>query len=345
MVPVIKNGILLSRSSFSFDEMGVLNPAVIRQGNTIHLLYRAVRKGNHSTLGYCVLETPLKVGERAQGAILTPCFDYESHGIEDPRIVFIDGLYYLSYTAYDGLNALGALAISADLKSFDRKGIIVPQFSFEEVKEFLDGKPPINEKYQRYHAHHDSYTRAGNKKLVWDKNLVFFPRRIDGKLTFIHRIKPDIQLASCYELSELTPIFWRDYLTHLEDHIVLSPRYDHESSYIGGGCPPLETTGGWLLIYHSVHDTSNGYVYTASAALLDLNPPHRELARLPYPLIQPEFAWETRGEVNNVIFPTGILLEGDTLYIYYGAADEQIAVASVSLSHLLNELLHQSIHA
>jgi predicted GH43/DUF377 family glycosyl hydrolase len=88
-----------------------------------------------------------------------------------------------------------------------------------------------------------------------------------------------------------------------------------------------------------VHDTIKGYVYSACAALLDLENPQKEIARLPYALFKPEHDWELKGEVNNVCFPTGVYVAEDTLYIYYGAADEQIACASVSLSALLKELL------
>jgi predicted GH43/DUF377 family glycosyl hydrolase len=87
-----------------------------------------------------------------------------------------------------------------------------------------------------------------------------------------------------------------------------------------------------------VHDTIKGYVYSACAALLDLKNPQKEIARLPYPLFYPEKEWELKGEVNNVCFPTGAVAEDDTLYIYYGAADERIAVASVSVKELLAEL-------
>ncbi len=79
--------------------------------------------------------------------------------------------------------------------------------------------------------------------------------------------------------------------------------------------------------------------YSACAALLDLENPQQEIARLPYPLFSPEFPWEKIGTVNNVCFPTGTALFDDTLYIYYGAADEQIAIASIQLSDLLKELL------
>jgi predicted GH43/DUF377 family glycosyl hydrolase len=93
------------------------------------------------------------------------------------------------------------------------------------------------------------------------------------------------------------------------------------------------------MIYHGVHDSSKGYVYSACAALLDLHNPQIEIARLPYPLFKPELVWELKGEVNNVCFPTGAVLFGDALYIYYGAADERIATVSVSMSALLTELL------
>jgi predicted GH43/DUF377 family glycosyl hydrolase len=132
---------------------------------------------------------------------------------------------------------------------------------------------------------------------------------------------------------------WQKYLICFEEHILLTAKHKFEISYIGGGCPPIETELGWLLIYHAVHDTIDGYVYSACAALLDLENPHKEIARLPYPLFKPQKEWELNGVVNNVCFPTGAITQDDTLYIYYGAADEQIAMVSVSLSHLLKELI------
>ena len=174
--------------------------------------------------------------------------------------------------------------------------------------------------------------------MVWDKNVIFFPRRINGKLHFLHRIKPDIQIVCVNDLNELNPDFWQNYLLRFKDHVVLYPKLKHEISYIGGGCPPIETKEGWLIIYHGVYDTIKGFVYCACAALLDLENPEKVLARLPYALFQPELDWELKGEVNNVCFPTGAVVIDDKLYIYYGAADERIACASMSLSELLSEL-------
>ncbi|UFH33941.1 hypothetical protein LNP04_04870 [Chryseobacterium sp. C-71] len=87
-----------------------------------YLFYRAVAKRNISTIGYCSLLNPLEVQERYEYPILQTEFEYEKHGIEDPRIVKIEDIFYLTYIAYDGINALGALAISKDLKNWQKLG-------------------------------------------------------------------------------------------------------------------------------------------------------------------------------------------------------------------------------
>ncbi len=343
MIQVKKEGIVLKKTTLGFESEGVLNPAVISEGNCIHLFYRAVGKGNYSTIGYCKLKEPLKVGERYDIPVLFPQFDYESHGVEDPRITKIDELFYLTYTAYDGVNALGALAVSKDLLHFEKQGLIVPQINYDEFSNLAECKCIIHEKYQRYNERGRVLEKQGKKTFLWDKDLIFFPKRINDKLYFLHRIKPDIQIVAVNNLQELSTEFWNHYFLNFNDNIVLSPKYEHEISYIGGGCPPIETEYGWLLIYHSVHDTIKGYVYSACAALLDLQNPQKETARLPYPLFKPELEWELKGSVHDVCFPSGTVLLQDTLYIYYGAADEQIACASVSISALLNELMLNTI--
>ncbi len=339
MTEVKKEGILLTKSILGFENEGVLNPAVIKEGDHVHLFYRAVSKGNYSSIGYCRLKGPLSLEERSDIPVIFPQFENESHGVEDPRIVKIEDMYYLTYTAFDGLNALGALAVSKDLIHFEKQGLIVPQISYEEFSHLAGSKSLVNEKYLRYNNHSHTPENPVKIKYLWDKNVIFFPRRINGKLFFLHRIRPDIQIVAVNDLHELTHEFWQNYFLNLSECIVLSPKHKHEVSYIGGGCPPIETEYGWLLIYHGVHDTVKGYVYSACAALLDLENPGKEIARLPYALFKPELEWELKGEVNNVCFPTGTALFDDTLYIYYGAADEQIACASVSLSALLKELI------
>ncbi len=343
MIAVKKEGVLLHKTELPFENEGVLNPAAIKEGDSVHLFYRAVQEGNHSTIGYCKLKGPLEVELRYKLPVIFPEFEYESQGLEDPRIVKIDDLYYLTYTAYDGVNALGALATSTDLIHFEKQGVVVPKISYQNFARLLVLKE-TTEKYLYYNEHERSIKSQGKQQFLWDKNLIFFPKRIGGKLCFLHRIKPDIQiLVSVENLKELNDAFWVDYFLKLDTHIVLSPKFEHEKSYIGGGCPPIETAEGWLLIYHGVHDSRKGYVYSACVALLDLHNPQIEIARLPYPLFKPELVWELKGEVNNVCFPTGAVLFGDALYIYYGAADERIATVSVSMSALLTELLLNKI--
>lgn len=340
MIQVKKEGILLSKSDLEFENEGVLNPAVIKDGDSVHVFYRAVQNGNHSTIGYCRMDGPLTIVERWDKPIIVPEFDYESHGVEDARITKIDDTFFMTYTGYDGTNARGALAISKDLKHFERQGLIVPNMTYAEFVSIVESSQKINEEYWLNQKFYYQATDLKKKSLLWDKNVIFFPRRIHGKLYFLHRLRPGIQIVSVKSLKELTDAFWKDYFLNLHEYIVMDPVHAHEASYIGSGCPPIETEYGWLLIYHGVERTEAGqFIYSACAALLDLNNPVKEIARLPYPLFSPEYEWELLGEVNNVVFPTGTALFGDTLFIYYGAADSVIACATVNFSNLAAELL------
>ena len=339
MVTIKREGIILECTDLNFESESVMNPAVIAEENTVHMLYRAVREGNYSTIGYCRLEGPLKVVQRNKEPLISPEFDYESQGVEDPRIVKIGDVYYLTYTAYDGMSAVGAYAVSGDLAHFEKKGVITSQFTFRQFKRLMMSHEHLIGKYFRSYNKRESKTNSGKKIYLTDKNVVFFPRKINGKFYFMHRIKPDIQLVCVEKLEDLTTKFWTDYFIDFSNKILLKPQYDHEASYIGAGCPPIETPEGWLLIYHSVYDTPGGYVYSACAALLDLNDPSIELARLPYPLFTPDPDYELLGVVNRVCFATGTALFDDRLYIYYGAADKCIACISVKLQELVNELI------
>jgi predicted GH43/DUF377 family glycosyl hydrolase len=339
MIKVKKEGVLFTKTDLEFENEGVLNPAVIREGDSVHLFYRAVRKGNNSSIGYCRLDGPLTIAERWDKPFMISEFEYESHGVEDPRIVKIDNLFYMTYTGYDGTNARGALAISKDLKHFKKKGIIVPPITYAEFVFLVESEGKVNENYYRNYKFYYQEADPDKKIMLWDKNVIFFPRKLNGKLVFLHRIRPGIQIVSVDSLKELTKEFWKNYFLNLQEHIVLDPLYPHESDYMGSGCPPIETKQGWLLIYHGVQKSQFGLVYSACAALLDLNDPLKVLARLPYALFSPEYEWELYGEVNNVVFPTGTAIFGNTLFIYYGAADTQIACASVNLSELIAELL------
>ena len=341
MVTIKKEGIILYHTDLEFENDGVLNPAVYQDGNTVHLFYRAVREGNFSTIGHAKLNGPLEVKDRLGEPLIAPSSEIDKQGVEDARIVKIDDTFYMSYTSYDGINALGSYATSKDLKEFKKHGIIVPQVDYKTFCELTSNNHHLNDRYAYYNCEKEGEEERHG--FISDKNLIFFPRKIDGKFTFLHRIRPDIQIASVNDLTELTTEFWHSYLQNLEENILLTSKYDHESSYIGGGCPPIETPEGWLVIYHGVRKSEEGYVYSACASLLDLEDPSKEIARLPYPLFTPDQKWELTGYVNNVVFPTGTARFDERLYIYYGAADKRIAAVSLEFDELVNALLDNKI--
>jgi len=326
--------ILESRPDFEFENLGVLNPACVEKDGLIHLFYRAIRQDRLSSIGYCQIKDD-KIIYRADKAILVPEYDYESQGIEDPRITFFEGKYYLLYTAYDGQNALVAYAVSSDLISWEKRGVISPQMSYDRAEDIFR-----NNQLDKRYAHFERWYRfsRGEKVKLWEKDTALFPKRINGKMAMIHRVLPGIQICYFDNFSDLNNNYWEKYLANLSKYIVIDPQTKFESAYLGGGCVPIETDRGWLLIYHGVDIENNQRFYSAGAMLLDKDDPQKVIGRLPYPLFSPEADWEKQGVVNNVVFPTGAVVKDGLLSIYYGAGDKRIAVKSVIIKDLLEEL-------
>jgi beta-1,4-mannooligosaccharide/beta-1,4-mannosyl-N-acetylglucosamine phosphorylase len=110
-----------------------------------------------------------------------------------------------------------------------------------------------------------------------------------------------------------------------------------QGTKIGGGPAPIETTEGWLMFYHGVSGTCNGYVYSMGAAILDIDDPSKVLYRTRDYLLTPEKEYETTGFVPNVAFPCATLHDADTgrIAIYYGAADTYTAVAYCEVNELV----------
>lgn len=343
MITVEKHGIILSPTNREFENNGVLNPGIYQEGNTVHILYRAVQEGNLSTIGYAKTEGPIKIVERLEHPLIIRDFDYEKHGVEDPRIVKIEDTYYITYTAYDGINAMGALATSKDLIHFEKHGIITPKINYQEYEKLiLCCGAKLNPKYHHYYNLFAQIGLVGDEfRFLRDKDLTFFPRKINGKFALLHRIWPGIQIVYFDHWEDLTKSFWENYIKNLSDFIVIDPKGVFEVSYIGAGGPPIETKNGWLMIYHGVQESLKGVIYHAKAALLQLDKPENEIARLDLPLFSPTKQWEIEGTVNDVVFPTGQALFGDDLYIYYGAADKHIAVAKININELILELVKQ----
>ena len=337
MVSIKREGIILKPSKRKFESKGVFNPACIRRGKYVHMFYRAWDKNNRSTIGYCKLEGPLKVVERATKPILFPEESYELN-IEDPRIVCLNGTYYLTYIAYDGRNVRIAYATSKDLKKFTKKGTISPEMSYSKADSlFSQCKQKLKDRYFLFSSYYEKGETKGS--ILWDKDAFLFPKKIKGKYALVHRILPDIQVIYFKNFKELTSLkYWEKYLKKLCDYILLESKHWYETRNVGGGCPPIETDKGWLLIYHAVDDMDVGRTYRAGAALLDLHDPTKVIGHHHEPLFSPTEKWEKKGNVDNVVFPTGAVVFDKRLYIYYGAADTRIGVVSVDLNELLDEL-------
>ena len=338
MIEVKSEGIILESSENGFENQAVLNPATIEAGGVTHMFYRAVRRGDMvSSIGYCQLEGN-KVVNRSDKPILFPEYDYEKMGVEDPRIIFLDGVYYLFYTVYDGKNALFAYATSTDLTHFVKQGIISPRISYREASHLFEhSKVKLRERYFLFDAY--IRDRSGEDILLWEKDAFIFPRKIKGQFALIHRVLPGIQVITFDDFKDLTENYWKDHLRNLGEYVVLDSECQFESRNVGGGCPPIETKDGWLLIYHGVEDTTrHGKIYHTGAALLDSGNPTKVIGRLKKPLFSPIEPWEKQGDVNNVVFPTGTVLKDGRLFIYYGAADKMIAAKSLDIEELLKEL-------
>ncbi|MCL5410273.1 MAG: pesticidal protein Cry7Aa [Patescibacteria group bacterium] len=333
MVEIKNEGVILE-PVYEFEKGGVFNPACVSVGDEVWMYYRAVSNNDVSTIGFCKIKDDMVV-ERQDGPILAPEYDYEAKGLEDPRITCVDGTYYLFYTAYDGKNAQIAYATTKKLPHFQKQGLVFPKITYEKAGE-LFRKTNLSLRYKVFEE--ECQKAVGQNALLWEKDAFLFPEKIDGKFALGHRILPGIQIIYFKEFKELTNNFWHDYLTDLDKHVVIEPKFWFDSESVGGGCPPLKTEYGWLLIYHTVEYSSLGRCYHAAAALLDLDSPKKVVGRLSEPLFSPELNFEKKGIADNVVFPTTILRNGDRLKIYYGAADRVIALRSLNYKELIDAL-------
>lgn len=336
-IKVEKLGPVLEPTANLFENKAVLNPACYQEGEFVHVFYRAISEDDDkSRIGYAKLKGPTEVVERWNKPIIEREAMYEVMGVEDPRIVKIDGVFYLTYTAHDGKNAVIALATGKDFRNFKKEGVISPQLTYDEAGEIFR-QEHLKDQYAMFEAFYEEF--GGDDILLWEKDAILFPKKINGKFALLHRILPDIHIVYFDNFDQLkSKDFWIEYLNHLPEYTVLENKYWFETRHIGGGAPPIETEDGWLFIFHSVEEENKGRTYRASAVLLDRNDPRKVIGRLREPLFSPDQDWETVGMVNNVVFPTGTARFGDDLYIYYGAADRLIAVARVSLKELIEAL-------
>lgn len=179
-----------------------------------------------------------------------------------------------------------------------------------------------------------NYIRLENPFLPFNRNGVLFPRKINGMYYMLSRPSDsghtpfgDIFVSASPDLK-----FWGL-------HRFVFGRNDlwWQNVKVGSGCNPIETDGGWLLFYHGVTGTCNGFVYSMGGAILDINDPSKVLYRCRNWLMTPQKDYEEKGFVPNVVFPCSALLEKETgkIALYYGAADSYLGLAFTTLDEVI----------
>jgi beta-1,4-mannooligosaccharide/beta-1,4-mannosyl-N-acetylglucosamine phosphorylase len=180
----------------------------------------------------------------------------------------------------------------------------------------------------------EKFYQLENAYLPYNRNGVLFPRKIGGKYAMLSR-------PSDRGHTPFGDIFYSESpdMCHWGRHrFVMGTVGGWQSTKIGAGPTPIETGEGWLLIYHGVLTSCNGFVYSFGAALLDLHQPWKVLHRAKPYLMSPQMLYECVGDVPNVVFPGAALTDAATgrIAIYYGAADTVTCMAHTRVEPLID---------
>jgi len=301
------NPILRALPEHAWEAKAVFNPAAIEIDDTVYIFYRTTSADNQSYIGLAVSTDGLHIDERLPNPIYPLRSLYElpqksgmTAGAEDPRVTRIGDTLYMLYTAYDGV--LPRLAMSS---------IGVSDF--------------VNRTYGAW-----TLPIIISPPGVADKDGILFPEKIDGKYVFLHRIEPNIII------DRVNDLLFKDG-AHLGTVGIIEPQSGSwDSVKIGVNGPPIKTHEGWIVFYHGISSIDRHY--RLGALLLDLHDVTKVLGRTVYPVLEPEEIFERRGIVNNVVFPCGQVVKGDTIILYYGGADEVVCGATISIQKLLSYL-------
>ncbi len=224
----------------------------------------------------------------------------EMWGIEDPRIVYLPDLGQWAIT-YTAYSSGGPLVALATTRDFS------------------------------------TFQRLGPVMPPEDKDAALFPVQFEGRWAMLHRPVPSFATIGAHIWISFSPD-----LKHWGDHRILLPARHGawwDANKVGLSPPPLRTAEGWLILYHGVRQTASGAIYRLGLALLDLENPTVVLRRSNEWVFGPQESYEKLGDVDDVVFPCGWILDGeDELLLYYGAADKCIALATASLKDILDYL-------
>ena len=297
---------ILAPKGEGFESCEVMNAAAIDLNGSVYILYRAMDKANTSSIGLAISRDGINIDERLPDPIYVPRAEFEmkhggpagNSGCEDPRIVHIGSTIHMTYTAYDGVHAPAGAISSISVDDFLAR-------RWEKWSApFILTPPDID-----------------------DKDLALLPEKIEGKYLLYHRINNQI----CADLlSDLSSD--KRASRGIE---VLGPRHGMwDGIKVGSTASPIKVGDKWLMIYHGV---SRHATYRFGATLLDADG-LTVLARTADPIFEPLERYEQEGTIANVVFSCGMVVRDDTLFLYYGAADKVLAVATASLKHIVNAL-------
>ena len=279
----------------------VFNPGVVWFEDEVLLLVRVEDRTGLSSLVVATSRNGIDGWTIDWDRRMVPERDsYAEHwGIEDPRITQVGDEYLIVYTGFGLGGPMVCLAATTDFVTFERRGVL---------------------------------------QSPEDKDAALFPRTFDGRWALIHRPAP-----SMANLGAHVWMSWSPDLVHWGDaRVLLAARRGGwwDANKIGLGPPPLETPQGWLICYHGVRTTASGSIYRLGLAMLDLEDPRTVLMRGDEWVFGPDALYERSGDVPDVVFPCGWLVEddGDTLRMYYGAADSTIGLATASVADLVDHL-------
>lgn len=180
----------------------------------------------------------------------------------------------------------------------------------------------------------ETFHQLDNAFLPFNRNGVLFPRRIGDRYAMLNRPSDNghTPFGDIFYSESPDLVHWGRHR-----HVLAPVPLSWQSTKVGAGPTPIETDEGWLLLYHGVLTSCNGFVYSMGAALLDLDEPWRVIARGNNYLLSPQVTYEQVGDVPNVVFPGAALVDraSDRLTIYYGGADTVVCLAHGHLSEVL----------
>ncbi len=298
-VPYPHNPILRPRGN-SWESANLYNPAALVVDDRVVLLYRAHADDIVSHIGLASSHDGYTF-TREDSPILSPEHDYERYGCEDPRVAFIDGTYYLTYTGWDRRAAQLCLATSPDLRTWTKHGPIFEDF--------------------------DTFRTVDPRGHTWSKAGVIVPQQIDGRW-WMYFGEGAIYWATSEDLIHWTPG------TSDEEPMYSPTPASFDADLVEIGTSPVLTDTGLLVMLvngatREVHEDGTVEVdYRCGQIAIDPGEPTTVLARLQRPWLQPQTFEDTHGLVSNVTFVEGLVKFRDTWFAYYGQSDTTLAVAT-----------------